>query len=68
MKQINPLEKALRLVIIGVFVLTTILSLASCGKSYSPLDTYIDGQNQRYADSTRHAQEVNSFFHQLNHK
>jgi hypothetical protein len=60
MKSTHPIEKAVRIVIIGIFVITTILSLVSCG-SHSPLDSYCNGVVNNIADSTRHAQEVAAF-------
>lgn len=61
MKQIHPIERMTRIVIISIFAITTILSLASCGKSHSPLDSYCDAIVKKQADSTRHAQEVIKF-------
>lgn len=40
-----------KLIIIVILAAAVIFELCSCSNHYSPLDTYIDGQIQKSADS-----------------
>lgn len=42
MKHTHPIERVTRIVIVAVFVITAILSLVSCGKRYSPLESHLE--------------------------
>lgn len=68
MKQTHSIEKATRMVIIAVFVITTILSLVSCGNQYSPMDSYVNAVIKGHEDSIRHDNEVRVFLDSLNRK
>jgi hypothetical protein len=58
MKHSNPIETAVRILIIGVFALTTILSLASCGETaYSPVTEYARNSQYYYDEVTVRSQK-----------
>lgn len=42
MKQLHPIEKAVRILIIAIFAITCILSLASCADSKTPMDRHVE--------------------------
>ena len=59
----NPIESLVRIVIVGVFAICTMLYFikAAASDPTPSMDSYTDAVVKEYQDSTRHAQEVETY-------